>query len=139
MVGAQSLAQYGAIEDCWLQKHLNLLLDQEDEGELNELDLSHIALEVKQFLPTDIQIIDCLKILDIATVTHLFVDTRFEHGCIIIGGYWTENGALCDPLNMCSSVSPAGPAREFPLGLQTLHCGDVTDFKLAFLGSRKVL
>ena len=52
---AYSLARYGAAErngateDCWLHTHLpHLLLDQEDkEGEMNELELSHIVLEMK--------------------------------------------------------------------------------------------
>ncbi len=33
---------------------------------------------------------------------------------------------------------PAGPAHKFPFGLWTLHCGDVTDFKITLLSLRKV-
>ncbi len=46
---------------------------------------------------------------------------------------------LCGPLNMRSWVPPTGPAPKFLLSPYTLHCGDTTDFKSAFLSSRKVL
>ena len=58
--GLSSLARHTAAdrnwatEHCRLHTHPNQLLDEEDEGEMNELDLDHIVLEMKKFLPTDI-------------------------------------------------------------------------------------
>ena len=59
MGGVYSLVRYRATErneateDYWLHTLLShLLLDQEeDEGEMNELDLCHIVLEMKTLIP----------------------------------------------------------------------------------------
>ncbi len=40
---------------------------------------------------------------------------------------------------ICSPMPPASPSLVFLFSPLTLHCGEVTDFKISFLSSQKVL